>query len=63
MSSEDSPLLTEQSAQNVDPDVVALHEAVYDRFSVRRKKVIVALSALAGTFPSAYSLPHRSSGV
>ena len=52
MASEESPLLGDQT-QNVDPDVVASHEAVYNRFSGSRKRVIVALSALAGTFPSA----------
>ena len=55
MASEESPLLGDET-QNVDPDVVALHETVYSRFSGSRKRVIVALSPLAGTFPSASPL-------
>ena len=44
MASEETPLLTEQ--------VVIDHEAVYKRFTPRHKRVIVAITAFVGTFPS-----------
>lgn len=36
-----------------DSEAAALHEAVYARFSTSRKRAIVCLTALAGTWPSA----------
>lgn len=44
MASEETPLLAD--------DAVVDHEAVYNRFSSSHKKIIVAITALTGTFPS-----------
>lgn len=47
MSSEETPLL--RSTAEID------HDAVYGRFTPARKRVIVAVVALTGTFPSELS--------
>ena len=44
MASEETPLLTHQ--------VILDHEAVYNRFTPGHKRLIVAITALVGTFPS-----------
>ncbi|KAJ3527241.1 hypothetical protein NM688_g8155 [Phlebia brevispora] len=51
MASEESPLLGQSVRNEDEAEAVALHEAVYDRFSASRKRLIVALSALSGSFP------------
>lgn len=47
MASEESPLLA--SSEDIIAEIQ--HEAVYERFSSLRKKVIVAIVSLAGLIP------------
>ena len=54
MATEESPLL-EEVGEVVDVDVKK-HEAVYSRFTPARKRVIVALIALAGLMPRTFAL-------
>jgi hypothetical protein len=47
MASEETPLL-----HQADEQAALDHDAVYDRFSPSRKRIIAAVTALTGTFPS-----------
>ncbi|KIP04582.1 hypothetical protein PHLGIDRAFT_120572 [Phlebiopsis gigantea 11061_1 CR5-6] len=47
MASEETPLLREAD----ESAAVHQHDAVYDRFSTSQKQIIVAVTALTGTFP------------
>ena len=48
MASEETPLLREAD----ESAAIHQHDAVYDRFSTSQKRIIVAVTALTGTFPS-----------
>lgn len=50
MASEETPLLRDADERAE----VRQHDAIYDRFSTSQKRIIVAVTALTGTFPSAY---------
>ena len=47
MTLEETPLLVDVEAESTDVD----HEAIYDKFSRRRKWIIVAITALIATLP------------
>ena len=51
MATEESPLLPSEPERQA----VLKHDAVYDRFSPSRKRVIIAVTALTGSFPSMFA--------
>ena len=59
MASEETPLLRSETEEQA----VLKHDAVYDRFSPSHKRVIVAVTALTGTFPSTFTGLQMSSEV